>query len=472
MDSSGCLRNLNRTACEMFGYERDQAVGRLVADLVIPERFRAAHWAGLVRLAHGEEPRMLGQRITTTACRANGDEFPVELVVVRSGDDPGSFTGFVRDISDLEEALEEGQRSRKLLSSAEQLGGVGSWTLDACTRELSWSDELYRILELDPERDEPSVALASTYTHPDDLERVRRAIRAGRAGSQPYTIEYRALLPCGVVKQLVTRTWPEHGADGEPRRFTGFIQDVTAERLRRRAESARYAISRTLREWEGLDEGIASLLRRMGVAMRWAVTALWLADGSGRLCCKGFWALQGSDADALERATRDLRVAPGEGLVGRAWTEGAPVLGEGVEGAPGAKRRRMLDGMGVTTATVFPAVADEEVVAVFEAFATERPPEASRPLARSTMRALEGMGREIGLFLAPRRAAMVAPVLSKRELEVLQLAAEGHQVSDIAEKLTISPMTVKSHLRRIYAKLGVTGRVAAVAQGLRTGLIT
>src|SRR4051794_30713920 len=61
--------------------------------------------------------------------------------------------------------------------------------------------------------------------------------------------------------------------------------------------------------------------------------------------------------------------------------------------------------------------------------------------------------------------------LTPRELEVLQLASHGHTPERIADGLVISPATVKKHLERSYRKLEVRDRVAAVAEGLRRGLI-
>jgi len=78
------------------------------------------------------------------------------------------------------------------------------------------------------------------------------------------------------------------------------------------------------------------------------------------------------------------------------------------------------------------------------------------------------------MFLAPDRQAAPAPVgvdaaavLSARELDVLRLAAEGHDNATIAEALTLSVRTVERHLHNTYAKLGIQGksaRAAAVAR--------
>ena len=61
--------------------------------------------------------------------------------------------------------------------------------------------------------------------------------------------------------------------------------------------------------------------------------------------------------------------------------------------------------------------------------------------------------------------------LTAREQEVLRLVADGQSAPDIATQLYIEASTVKSHLQNIYEKLGVSERAAAVAEGMRRGLL-
>jgi DNA-binding CsgD family transcriptional regulator len=75
------------------------------------------------------------------------------------------------------------------------------------------------------------------------------------------------------------------------------------------------------------------------------------------------------------------------------------------------------------------------------------------------------------LVAADPRGAGEVPELSKREIEVLRLAAEGASGPQIARRLGISPTTVKTHFANIYGKLDVRDRAAAVATALRLGLI-
>ena len=63
------------------------------------------------------------------------------------------------------------------------------------------------------------------------------------------------------------------------------------------------------------------------------------------------------------------------------------------------------------------------------------------------------------------------PPLTPRELEVLELAAEGLTGPMIAGKLVLSPATIRTHFENIYAKLGVGDRAGSVAKAMRLGLI-
>jgi two-component system nitrate/nitrite response regulator NarL len=77
-----------------------------------------------------------------------------------------------------------------------------------------------------------------------------------------------------------------------------------------------------------------------------------------------------------------------------------------------------------------------------------------------------GLAGEIRL-----RAQSQAPALSERERQVLQAFARGLSIPQTAAELYIEPSTVKTHTQRLYDKLGVSDRAAAVAEGMRRGLL-
>jgi two-component system nitrate/nitrite response regulator NarL len=77
-----------------------------------------------------------------------------------------------------------------------------------------------------------------------------------------------------------------------------------------------------------------------------------------------------------------------------------------------------------------------------------------------------GLAGEIRL-----RGQSQAPALSEREQQVLQGFARGQSIPQIASELYVAPSTIKTHTERLYEKLGVSDRAAAVAEAMRRGLI-
>jgi PAS domain S-box-containing protein/diguanylate cyclase (GGDEF)-like protein len=105
IDRQGRITEFNPAAQETFGISRQRALGKLMAELIVPPRLREAHHRGFAHyLATGEGP-ILGKRLELEAIRADGTEFPIELAItaINTGSAP-LFTGFIRDITARKEA--------------------------------------------------------------------------------------------------------------------------------------------------------------------------------------------------------------------------------------------------------------------------------------------------------------------------------------------------------------------------------
>ena len=99
-DEHGTILDLNDQAASCFGYPRDRAIGANMAELIVPERMRAAHVQGMERFRATSESKIVGKRIEIDALHADGHEFPVELAigVARRGASR-LFIAYARDIS-------------------------------------------------------------------------------------------------------------------------------------------------------------------------------------------------------------------------------------------------------------------------------------------------------------------------------------------------------------------------------------
>ena len=165
IDHEGCITEFNPAAERTFGYRRDEVLGRQLADIIIPPALRERHRQGFARYLATGEARVLGKRIEMTAVRADGSEFPVELAITRIPlDGPPSFTGYLRDITERKRAEEELRRSEAFLAEGQHLSRVGSFSWRVATDEIIWSEQLYRIFEID--QDVPSDPRADRYSSP------------------------------------------------------------------------------------------------------------------------------------------------------------------------------------------------------------------------------------------------------------------------------------------------------------------
>jgi PAS domain S-box-containing protein len=101
MDADGLVRDWNAQAEAMFGWRREEVLGRRLSELIIPARHRAAHHAGLRRyLATGEGP-VLERRLELSALRRDGSEFPIEIAIwALRGEEHPSFHALIRDITE------------------------------------------------------------------------------------------------------------------------------------------------------------------------------------------------------------------------------------------------------------------------------------------------------------------------------------------------------------------------------------
>ena len=108
IDEKGCLVEFNPAAERMFGHTREQVLGRLLADVIIPPALRAAHSKGHHRFVATGEKNIFDRRLELTAIRADGTEFPIELTIT-SLQEKGLplVTGFLRDITERKQAEQE-----------------------------------------------------------------------------------------------------------------------------------------------------------------------------------------------------------------------------------------------------------------------------------------------------------------------------------------------------------------------------
>lgn len=99
-DHRGRIVDFNPAAEKIFGYHRADVLGRSMAELIIPERYRPEHNDGMRRFIETGTAGVMGERLELPALRADGSEFMAELAIAHIPDtNPPVFTAFLRDIT-------------------------------------------------------------------------------------------------------------------------------------------------------------------------------------------------------------------------------------------------------------------------------------------------------------------------------------------------------------------------------------
>lgn len=120
INHDGRILEFNPAAERMFGYTREESIGQLMGNLIVPPTYRDAHHQGIKHYLNTGEHNVLGKRIEITAMRKDGTEFPVELAItpIFLADSMPMFTGYLRDITERKVAEEQLRQAKEEAESA------------------------------------------------------------------------------------------------------------------------------------------------------------------------------------------------------------------------------------------------------------------------------------------------------------------------------------------------------------------
>ena len=226
----GTMLEANQHTLDQWKLTREQMVGR--------RPWESERWAHSARtqeaLRESYERAGRGETIRNDVkARPDGREVITDSTLQPLFDAQGKVTGILSfgvDVTERHRALAALERSETRLNEAQRVARLGSWELDLVSNSLMWSDEIFRIFEIDKERFGASYEAFLDAIHPDDREEVDRAYTQSVQTKEPYEIVHRLLMADGRVKYVRENCETYYDAAGNPLRSLGTVQDITERR--------------------------------------------------------------------------------------------------------------------------------------------------------------------------------------------------------------------------------------------------
>jgi len=261
LDINGHLRRMNPMAEQVTGYALQEVIGCNWFEILVPKDRYPHVWQEFERLVHSHGASEFENTILTKL----GAERQISWrnsQLVENGQIIGSLSLGI-DVTEQRKLERRVKLSEWALKEAQSVAHIGSWILDHETRDLIWSDEVFKILEIDRDQVGASKDAFLARLHPDDYEEVKKAYRRSLNNHRPYDIRHRILLPDGTIKYVHQHSETISSSTGQNTRSLGTIQDVTLNVLQEIAYQESEERFRTIADytydweyWEGNDREI------------------------------------------------------------------------------------------------------------------------------------------------------------------------------------------------------------------------
>ncbi|MCE3224989.1 MAG: protein of unknown function, putative Histidine kinase [Nitrospira sp.] len=397
-DQSGHIIWWNGAAERMFGHSKRETLGQPLT-MLMPERFRSAHSAGVARLAHGGASTFIGAAVELVGLTSVGQEFPIELSLASWHAKEGLFfSGIIRDITRRKEAEESvvrlSHQNALILDSAGE--GIFGLDVQGCATFVNATGARmlgYRATEL---IGQPLASLLYVNdpvgsSHAADPFSLHASIRDGaihRVQNDNFLKKDGTSVPVHYTTSPIR----------EQNRVVGVVvvfQDMTEHQRREALQQAQLSISHTLAQADTIEEVVPQLLRVVSEMGPWDLALFWrhsLAEET--LTCQGSWVRPTHRWDEFVTLCRKSEFPPGIDFPGAARSTKRPLWIPDALTDPQFTRAPTAARLGIHGACVIPIRTGGVIHGVLELFA-----DTPRPTDHTLIQIMADTGMKIGQFM-------------------------------------------------------------------------
>ncbi len=313
------------------------------------------------------------------------------------------------------------------LTEAQRIAELGNWDWDIANDRLWWSDEVYRLFQLDPSTFDATYEGFLARVHSADREAVKKAVDRALKNIEPFAIDHRVVRADGSELIVHDRAEVTFGDDGRPVRMAGTVHDVTGRRLaedeqRRNAEAQSLLAdvsTRMLQAQSGeidahLDYCLERIARHYGID---SISVRWYPESRDFMQSYHRWDV------AVPRNRKSVIKAPDAPWIAAQLERGKPIIIDDVDAMPAVATRdqAMLRRRGTKSLMVWPLMVD----GVLEGGSTFSMWRSQRHWDERTIHELRILGEKVAGAIARSRAfAEIENLKNQLEQENLQLREE------------------------------------------------
>ncbi|HEY5998278.1 MAG TPA: PocR ligand-binding domain-containing protein [bacterium] len=230
-DRAGVYRGCNEPFARAVGLGApERIIGKTDYDLPWPRSEADAYRADDLEVINGSRPK---RHIIEPLQQSDGSRLWIDTTKVPLAGADGATWGVLgvyEDVTERKRAEEALQERERQLAESQRIAHIGSWQHNLATGEVVWSDELFRILGLDPRTDKADINEFFGMIHPEDRPMVQRAVGETLRLGTRFSVDYRFVLRGGAVRAIHAEAELLADATGNEVILSGTAQDFTGRK--------------------------------------------------------------------------------------------------------------------------------------------------------------------------------------------------------------------------------------------------
>jgi two-component system, chemotaxis family, CheB/CheR fusion protein len=424
MDANGRVQEFNPASERVFGFSRSEAVGKELAELIIPTRLRERHRQGLDSYLKTGEGPLIGKPIEIEALRRDGSEIMVALAI-NATQVNGSpiFTAYLRDITERKRGDETNRRLAAIIESS----GDAIMSKDLNEVVISWNKEAERLFGYSAEEiiGRPITVLVPPNRQDEELG----IIQWLRQGERVLRYETVCLRKDGTVVDVSLAVSPIKDETGHIIGASKIARDITGRVRTERRRASQYAVTNLLAASWTLAEVATELLEAMASSGDWAFAAIWTYDEAiSGLRCRNVWHEASERVKKFSDLSLVITLPEGQGLPGRVWNSKKPTWVYDVTRDPNFPRAPYAAAADLHGGFAFPLFFHGKIDGIMELFSHNvvDPDE-------DLLQMVEALGSQIGLFI--ERGRIVQELQVEKENAGAATTAKDRFLGLLTDKL-------------------------------------